>query len=96
MAYSDSKIVSAAKKAAERMGYTLRDKQREIVVCFVRGSDVFVSLPTGGGKSLCYGCLPWTFDQLRHVDQSRQSIVIVVSPLIASTKDQVTHLTEKA
>ncbi len=29
------------------------------------------------------------------MDQSRQSIVIVVSPLIALMKDQVTHLTEK-
>ena len=65
MAYRESKIVLAAEKAAERMGYTLKEKQREVILSFSRGHDVFVSLPTGSGKSLCYSCLPWTFDHLR-------------------------------
>ncbi len=34
-----------------------------IILEFVSGSDVFVSLPSG--KSLCYSALPWTFDTLR-------------------------------
>ena len=32
MAYSKSKIVLAAVKAAERMSYTLKDKQREVIL----------------------------------------------------------------
>ena len=51
------------------------------------GRDVFVALPTGYGKSLCYCCLPRVVDLVRSVE--KQSIVVVVSPLIALMKDQV-------
>ena len=54
---------------------------------FAKGRDVFVSLPTGYGKSLCYVILPSVFDELRKSD--KKSIVLVVSPLIALMKDQV-------
>ena len=53
---------------------------------------MFVSLPTGSGKSLCYAVLPAAFDSLR---ESGRSIVIVVSPLIALMKDQVQSLERK-
>ena len=38
---------AAAESACERcqLGLTLRDRQREVVVKFVRGRDMFVSLP---------------------------------------------------
>ena len=36
----------------------LKHKQNEAVKEFVSGRDVFVSLPTGSGKSLCYGVQP--------------------------------------
>lgn len=51
------------------------------------GRDVFVVLPTGHGKSFCYGSVPRVFDKLKRVD--KKPIVIVVSPLIALMKDQV-------
>ena len=58
---------------------------------FVKGKDVFVSLPTGFGKSLCYILLPIVFDRLRKVD--KKSIALVVSPLIALMQDQVSAAT---
>ena len=48
---------------------------------------MFVSLPTGYGKSLCYALLPLIFDKRREAVE-RRSIVMVVSPLIALRKDQ--------
>ena len=46
---------------------------------FVGGQDVFISLPTEYGKSLCYALLPLVFDYVRGIDRS--SIVVCVSPL---------------
>ena len=48
---------------------------------------MFVSLPTGYGKSVCYFPLPFVFDCLRRVE--KKSIVVVASPLVALMKDQV-------
>ena len=48
---------------------------------------MFVSLPTGYGKSVCYFSLPLVFDRLRRVE--KKSVVVVVSPLVALMKDQV-------
>ncbi len=51
------------------------------------GNDVFGVLPTGYGKSLCYGCLPFVFDSLLQLE--KHSIIIVVTPLTAIMDDQV-------
>lgn len=78
----------ALSKAVEKLGYsTLREHQVQAVKAFVRGQDVFVSLPTGSGKSLCFCILPALFDILRGVEE--RSVVVIVSPLIALMKDQV-------
>ena len=39
--------------------------QRRAIHHFVSGREVFVSLPTGYGKSFCYALLPAVFDHLR-------------------------------
>lgn len=58
--------------------------------------DVFVCLPTGSGKSLCYCILPYAFDELRSITGTeKRSIVLVVSPLIALMKDQVRSMVER-
>ena len=78
----------AIQAASRRLGYSsLRREQEEAIKEFAVGKDVFLSVPTGGGKSLCYAILPWLFDELRQTPC--KSIVIVVSPLIALMKDQV-------
>ena len=39
-----------------------KEKQEEAVLAFLSSKDVFVSLPTGYGKSIIYGILPLVFD----------------------------------
>ena len=62
-------------KVESQMGYSaLRPKQEEVILDFVRGSDVFVSLHTGSGKSLCYSLLPGMFDEIHRL----QGVTIVI------------------
>ena len=92
MAVIGTSLVATLQAVAQKMGFsTLRKHQVETVSLFMSGRDVFVSLPTGSGKSLCYCILPGAFDVIR---QSSPSIVIVVSPLIALMKDQVKAMVE--
>ena len=55
---------------------SLKAKQREAITRFVGGEDVFIYLPTGFGKSLCYALLPLVFDYLR--GSAGHSIVVCV------------------
>jgi superfamily II DNA helicase RecQ len=65
----------------------------KIVSEFISGKDVFVILPTGYGKSLCFFCLPKSFDILR---KTCGSIVVVITPLIAIMEDMTTFLNSKS
>ena len=51
---------------AWRLGFTeLKPCQQSAVKSFVLGQDLFLSLPTGYGKSFCYSTLPWVYDCLK-------------------------------
>ena len=67
-AFSECTIEQAVTVAVKMMGYSrLTTKQEEVVKAFVRAQDVFVSLPIGSRKSLCYCILTIVFDLLRRV-----------------------------
>lgn len=59
-----------------------RHPQQEVIERVIAGEDVFLVMPTGGGKSLCY--------QIPALH--RAGVAVVVSPLIALMKDQVDSL----
>ena len=88
-------VESALTITAARLGYAeLKDKQKEAIKAFASGKDVFVSVPTGYGKSFCYQSLPVLFDALRG-HRTVTSVVLVVSPLVSIMKDQVSDLNDK-
>ena len=92
--WSQTAISSSVDTATHILGYSsLKDKQKEAIVTFLSGKDVFVALPTGYGKSLCYGCLPGAFDILRKTE--RKSIAIVISPLTSLMNNQVASFSSK-
>ncbi|MCC7460277.1 MAG: ATP-dependent DNA helicase RecQ [Proteobacteria bacterium] len=61
---------------------SFRNGQFEIISAALAKQDVIAVLPTGGGKSLCY--------QLPAIAMNK--LVVVISPLIALMKDQVSSL----
>ena len=52
-------------EASQQFGISLKEKQFEAIYKFCCGNDVFVSLPTGFGKSIIYAILPLVFDRIR-------------------------------
>lgn len=72
----------------KKLGVTnLRPQQEAPLAGILAGEDVFVSMPTGGGKSLMF--------QLPAVMDTGQRLTLVISPLRALQADQVDTLRSK-
>ena len=75
-----TKNADLSKELKKYFGFsTFKGQQEAIIKNLLDGKDIFVLMPTGGGKSLCYQ-LPALISE---------GTAIVVSPLIALMKNQV-------
>ena len=81
--------MSVITRAANSLGFSSLNKkeQEQVIGEFIDGKDVFVCLPTGFGKSLCFITLPVIFEIIRA--PCDPSIVVVISPLNSLMSDQV-------
>ncbi len=76
----NTKNTDLSKELKKYFGFsTFKGQQEKIIQTLLDGKDIFVLMPTGGGKSLCYQ-LPALISE---------GTAIVVSPLIALMKNQV-------
>ena len=76
-------MTDAYEQLRSRFGFQeFREGQREIIEAVLGGQDVLAIMPTGSGKSLCY--------QLPAIVGN--GLTVVVSPLIALMRDQVSAL----
>ena len=49
--------------AVRKLGYVLKVEQRKVINASIRSNDMFAVLPKWYGKSLCFGRLPFFFDE---------------------------------
>ena len=94
---SDHTFTSALIYAKSRLCFCreFKAKQVEGMRELFYGNDVFLWLPTGYGKSVCYQALPFLFDvklERTALPPSEQSVCLVISPLLSLMTDQVFRL----
>lgn len=95
---SPDTFLEGVKYGLEKLGkanITLKPKQEEILkIIALTQKDLLAVLPTGYGKSLIYQIMPPLMDYMDSGQRPAQkkSIVLVVSPLNALIRDQVTKL----
>ena len=85
--------MSAVSYALARLGKSLKDKQKQSIHAIYSGKDIFMILPTGFGKIICFEVLHFVLDhKLDLVAGHMRSCIIAVTPLLALMVDQVRDL----
>ena len=89
-------LSGALQCGASKLGLPeFKPEQREAIRSALCVRDMFVTLPTGFGKSVIYQALPYCMEALGDDSAPIKPVVLVVSPLIALMRDQVTSLKSK-
>lgn len=79
----------------------LKEEQKKGTQAIVNGSDVFISQPTGYGKSLIFQMVPFVTSQLSSgqrlsaLSECRNHFALVISPLNSLMRDQIQQLKAK-
>jgi len=80
---STAEILDMRKENQRKFGHrSFRTGQEKVIEQAISGRDVFVLIPTGGGKSLCYQLPAWCCP----------GMAIIISPLLSLIQDQVQSL----
>jgi superfamily II DNA helicase RecQ len=63
----------------KKIGKSFRNEQVNALLSLMKGTDTFVQLPTGFGKSLIFQCLPFIYRE-RGTDNP---VILVICPLLS-------------
>ena len=94
ISHFDQAIKSSVSKLDDKRLKEITCLQRKVILGFLEGRDTFACLPTGYGKSLIYQLAARVAAGLSFVYKykdlfSTEPVVLVVSPLNALIKDQL-------
>ena len=71
-------------RKAQYKDVRIREHQSKVIEDYCSGKDVFLSAPTGSGKSLTFEVAPYAFDYLEHGERLEVcSVCLIVVPLVA-------------
>ena len=90
----ESIVETAILSSVNLFGHSIvKEAQNKAITQLLKGNDVFVSLPTGYGKSLVYQILPFCVARILETvsqppAQDLVPCVLVLSPLTALMSDQ--------
>ena len=78
---------------------SLKKNQFEALYWFVSGREVYVSLPTGSGKSVIFHLIPLVHTWMFHNNPNstrfkKDAVIVIICPLLTLMQDQVNILTD--
>ena len=65
---SIEETICLIQEIAKSVGATLKEKQLSALTSFCEGNNIFITLPTGYGKSMIFDLLPLVFDKRKYAN----------------------------